>query len=277
MNQLTFRNDLTKEITDRKTADTALQTQVNGCATYENFTNLYLQISNVNGYLQTEIQDRTDADTKIRTDVNVLFADEAKSRSLTQGVLQTNIDNEAKARSDADTLVRTDVNGLFGQEAKNRSLADGVLQTNIDNEAKARSDADTAIMASITTSVSGTTTIVFNSTANGGTVANVSAKYTIMLNTVVVLRLNGFSCNIGTVAKDYILSQPVPALIRPYIGLTVVVGILKNGNTDALGKLTLGNSGEMLLEDFDSTTNYFPANAIGAGMNMATVLTYLLA
>jgi hypothetical protein len=96
------------------------------------------------------------------------------------------------------------------------------LQTNIDNEAKARTDADTAIMASIPTSVSGTTTIVFNSTANGGTVANVSAKYTIMLNTVVVLRLNGFSCNIGTVAKDCIPSQPVPALIRPFGGFTVV-------------------------------------------------------
>ena len=145
------------------------------------------------------------------------------------------------------------------------------------SETKARTDADTAIMASIPTSVSGTTTIIFNSTLNGGTVANVSAKYTIMLNTVVVLRLNGFSCNIGTVAKDYILSQPVPALIRPYTALTVVVGIRKNALTDALGKLTFGNSGEMLLEDFDSTGGYFPANATGAGTNMATVLTYLLA
>ena len=73
------------------------------------------------------------------------------------------------------------------------------------------------------------------------------------------------------------MSQALPASIRPSVGVSIAVGIHKNGLTDSMGTLFFSNSGQMMIEDSTTTPGYFSAGTIGAGLNMAqTQMMYIL-
>ena len=61
------------------------------------------------------------------------------------------------------------------------------------------------------------------------------------------------------------------------MAFTTMVPIVKTFLIDAIGKLTFGNTGEMMLEDFDSTINYFSAISTGAGLSSPIELMYMTA
>ena len=111
-------NAIAKEETERKQADTTLQSNIG-----------------------IEAQARTEADNTLTTNLNK----EIQDRTNADTTLQGNIDAEKSARESADNTLTTKLN----KEIQDRTNADTTLQDNIDAEKSARESADNTLTTSL--------------------------------------------------------------------------------------------------------------------------------
>lgn len=168
--------NLDKEIGDRKSADTALETAIDGkiqTLTVEVGGQLTILTNKING----EIDERRGADTLLEEKINSLKkesnekVDELKTKVEANTVAINTEKDRATARENAiqanlDTAIanhKDEVNGLskdISDEANTRLAGDTALQVNIDKEVTDRTNADTLLDNKIAQEISDRTTAI---------------------------------------------------------------------------------------------------------------------
>jgi len=168
--------DLATETTNRTSADTTLQANIDAEALARTNADTTLQ-SNIDAEAATRLandntlQSNLDAEALARTNSDSLLQgnidSEASTRLANDTTLQTYIDSEASARAaavlaeenralSAESTLNTKIDTLdgslnlaIGNESTIRFTADTGLQSNIDAEALARTNADTTLQSNI--------------------------------------------------------------------------------------------------------------------------------
>ena len=162
----TTRTELAQEITNRETADTGLQNQINGTATQVSLNNEIATRTADDLALGVRITDNTTLIGTTRTDLTQetsdrIAADTGLQNQINDRALTLSLNNEITARTGADTALgeRIDfektttayyIQGLQTQINTN--------QTAITAEESARQTADTTLQASITANATAITT-----------------------------------------------------------------------------------------------------------------------
>lgn len=111
----TVSNNLTTEITNRKTADATLQGQITAEIINRKTTDATLQ-----GQITTEITNRNTADAALQNNIEA----ETTARQTADNTLQGNINSEAATRASADSNLQSQINQIVAPSGEAPSAAE---------------------------------------------------------------------------------------------------------------------------------------------------------